>query len=82
MRHSGYHSQRGATRDRVANLLMASRSPLTTVQIVGLLGLSRSPVYRALCALEAQGRAVRARPAPLKQGDSWAWAREAGGAVA
>ena len=83
MRHSGYHIQRGATRDRVANLLMASRAPLTTVQIIARLGLSRSPVYKALCELEAQGWAVRQRPAPLEQGDRWTWRKDGeGGAVA
>lgn len=82
MRSTGYHAQRGATRDRVAALLLATAAPLTTVQIVARLGLSRSPVYRALCQLEAEGWAVRERPRPLEQGDRWTRRAEAGGRVA
>lgn len=53
------------------------------MQIIARLGLSRSPVYKALCELEAQGWAVRQRPAPLEQGDRWTRRKDGeGGAVA
>ena len=52
----------------VAGVLRHAPAPLTTPQIIARLGLSRSPVYRALLALEAEGKIVRRRPPPPQQG--------------
>jgi DNA-binding FadR family transcriptional regulator len=76
------YRQRGAARDRIAEVLMAATAPLTTPALAERCRLSRALVAAELAALERAGWAERQQGTGAKQPDAWSWRHELGGAVA
>lgn len=70
----GYR-QRGAARDRIADLLMQASAPLETDAIAARLRVTRGHVTAQLAELEALGWVERTRAAAAGQPDRWSWRR-------